>query len=203
MKGSEADAARTARPGGRGWRRAVTGPAVVILLAGPGAGTPEVAAQETGVIPPPTVAVVGGWFNRDQFHGEGPSTVGGLRMRLPLGRYVLLEPGVSYTSFRPDTVGLPGASSADLQLLFLDFQIQLQIPVSRFRPYVGVGGGGAVDFRDERGSDPFLLSSISGSLGLAVDLGSRFEALGEARIRTLDDFDRTALVGVVGIGWRP
>jgi hypothetical protein len=175
----------------------------VILLAGLGAGAPGVAAQEAEVIPPPTVTVVGGWFDRDQFHGEGPSSVGGLRVRFPLGRYVLLEPGVSYTSFRPDTLGVPGASSADLQLLFLDFQIQLQLPVSRLRPYVGIGAGGAIDFRDERGSDPFLISSISASLGLALELGSRFDVLGEGRIRTLDDFDRTALVGVVGIGWRP
>lgn len=163
-------------------------------------------AQEASLLPAPRVGVTAGAFLRDGFHGEGSSTLFGLRVRLPLSSLVVVEPGASFTSFTPDTAGVPDASPDDVQLLLLDFQLQFQLSVDAFgpdrlRPWVGAGLGAAADFRDDRGTTDFLMGTLSGSLGASFDLGERLSLLAEVRIRAMDELDRRATDAVLGLAW--
>jgi hypothetical protein len=149
---------------------------------------------------------VGGLFHRTDFHGEGSSSLVGLRVRLPLSRYIVLEPGAQLTRFDRDP-GDEEEGDLEVPLLALDFQLQAQLPLDlggpdRVRPWIGVGAGGAVDFRDERGAGDFVTSTFTASLGVALDVGSHLTLLGEGRYRTLDELERRVIQASFGLGWR-
>jgi hypothetical protein len=151
--------------------------------------------------------VVGGVFQRLDFQGEGGSGLYGLRARLPLGRFLVVEPGARYTSFEREPFDDEVDADLDLQLLVVDFQIQVQVPVrvgdSRWlRPWVGVGAGGAVDFRGERGPDDFLVSTFSAAAGVSLDLRGPLTLNVESRFRTLDELEHTAVGWTAGLGLR-
>ncbi|HZD05422.1 MAG TPA: hypothetical protein VE173_10900, partial [Longimicrobiales bacterium] len=112
------------------------------------------------VLPPPDIALLGGisFYDLD-VQGSGTTPFGGLRFRLPMSRHVLVEPGVTFARPTADSVD-PGADRV-LRLLILEFQAQVQLPLGRFHPYGGVGAGGVLDFRGDRGSDDFLATTYS------------------------------------------
>lgn len=186
----------------------VAGALVVFALAPAGPGASALEAQESAILPPPQLVAVGGVFQRDQFHGDGASTLLGFRARLPLSGWLVVEPGMLYTSFTPDTTGLPDASGENVELMLVDFQFQIQHPVDvlgpdRLRPWLGLGIGGGADFRDDRGTSDFLVGTLSASAGASFDVGARISVLAEARLRLLDEADRRNVDLVLGIGWSP
>lgn len=148
------------------------------------------AAQD---FPAPDIGLVGGSFSYDLgVRGDATSAFGGLRVRMPLSRWILLEPGATFTRLTADSVA--EGADRDITFLLVEFQAQAQLPlVDRLRPYVGVGAGGVLDLRDKRGPDAFLTSTYSAALGLAVDLGSRWSLRSEVRGRALDDGKDSAL----------
>lgn len=155
-------------------------------------------AQE---IPAPTLAVFAGALDRD-FRGEGGASLVGFRARLPLGVHVLVEPALTLSRFEDREIMEGERADTDLTLAMLDFQVQLQLPRGRVRPWVGLGAGAAADFRGERGLDEFVVSTFSASGGVAVELGERIVGLGELRGRSLNDFDSSAVQVGLGLGWR-
>ena len=193
------------------WPAAGTRWILALATAAAVSGAGDATAQETprpGVLPPPTVAVVGGWFNRTDFHGEGPSSLFGLRFRLPLTAHLVVEPGVHYTSFPPDATSVDEGEEdpqelldEDVKMVLLDFQLQLRFRYDRLQPYVGLGAGGAVDFRDDRAGSEFLVSTFTGAAGATFDVGGGFFLMAEARYRTLDELATDGLVdAVLGVG---
>ena len=154
------------------------------------------------VIPPPAFVLTAGVFDRD-YQGSGTERAFGARVRFPLGTYLLVEPGLVVSSFEDGELQPELDVDPDITLYVFDFQIQAQYPLGRFRPFLGIGAGGAFDPRENRGTDEFVVSTYSLAAGAAADLGRRFEALLEVRHRTLDDFDASGLHLFVGLGWHP
>lgn len=181
---------------GRAWLR--SGGAAVLLgtLAAP------VAAQSDagGRIDPPTVTVTAGAFVRTDFRAEGSAPAWGVRFRFPLGRWLAIEPAIHATSFEVDDP--PEDVDDEGRLAMVDFQLQLQWPRGMLRPYLGVGAGGAADFRDRRGTDDFVMSTFTGSVGVHVALTGRLHLLAEARARSLDEFSGGGVGLHAGVGWR-
>lgn len=174
----------------RGRVRHRTGPATaglvgLALAAVPGA----LVGQE---LPAPDIGLVGGSFSYDLgVRGDDTSPFVGLRVRLPLSRWILVEPALAFTRLTADSVD--AGADPDLSLLVMEFQAQAQVAVDRLRPYLGVGAGGVLDLRDRRGPDDFLMSTYSGSLGVAVDLGASWAVRSEVRYRAMDDRRHSAL----------
>jgi hypothetical protein len=152
----------------------------------------------------PDIGLVAGIMSYDTGSlGEGTTGFGGLRVRFPLSRFILVEPGITYTKIQADTLGRAG--DVDTPLVTAEFQFQVQLPRGRYRPYVGIGAGGIVDFRDDRGhateealAAEFLVSTYSGALGVALDAG-RWSFRTEVRRRWIDDFEDEALEVALGI----
>lgn len=175
----------------RGGARRRAGPGVFLALVGLGSALAPgtLPAQE---LPPPGLGLVGGSFSYDLgVQGDATSLFGGVRVRFPLSRWILVEPALTFTRLTADSVDT--GADRDIPLLLMEFQAQGQVPLERLRPYLGVGAGGVVDLRGERGGDDFLVSTYSVSLGLAVDLGSRWAVGGEVRGRAIDDVEHSAL----------
>lgn len=160
----------------------------------------EGAEGPTDVIAAPSVFLLGGAFVRTDFQGEGTSLVVDARVRFPLTSRLRFEPGIGYVGFEADEV--PEGVGPDARLVLLDFQLQYEVLDGPVRPYVGVGAGGAVDFRDERGTEDFALSTFSASAGVSFDVVSALLAATEFRYRTLDEFDDKVFVVALGVGWR-
>ncbi|HSR41509.1 MAG TPA: outer membrane beta-barrel protein [Longimicrobiales bacterium] len=140
-------------------------------------------AQE---LPPPEIGLVGGTFSYDLgVRGDATSPFGGLRVRFPLSRHLLVEPGLALTRLTADSVS--EGADRDITFLLMEFQAQVQLPVDRLRPYLGVGAGGMLDLRGARGIDEFMVSTYSVAAGLAVDLGSSWAIRTEVRGRAIDD----------------
>lgn len=151
------------------------------------------------------VALVGGHMSYDvDTLGDGAVGFGGIRIRLSLGGFLLVEPGVTYALIQADTVGRGG--DVDTPTIISEFQFQFQYPVGRFQPYAGVGAGGMLDLRDDRGGAregegpaDFLVSTYSTALGVATDRsGWTFRV--EVRQRWIDDFDDSAVELTAAIG---
>jgi hypothetical protein len=181
--------------------RRASGLAVVGLLAGllVGAST-SLAAQEVGPDPswesaPPDLGVVGGVMSYDLGEqGSDATGFGGIRVHFPLSSWILLEPAVALARYEADEV--EEDVDAEVTLLTTEFQLQLQLPLSAVRPYLGVGAGGMLDLRGERGDDEFLLSTFSLAGGVAVPLGDRWIVRGEVRGRTIDQTHSAVEVGL-------
>ena len=151
---------------------------------------------------PPTVAVMGGAFSYDiDGHGDGVVGFGALRFRLPLSRYVILEPSVGWTSYTAELDSLRMEAGADegVGLLLVDFQVQLQLPSGRLRPYMGLGAGGVLDLRSARSPDDYAVSTFTLAGGLALDLGAGFGLRAEARGRFLDETRSSAMEYALGL----
>jgi len=157
------------------------------------------AAQE--VIPAPRLGVVGGAFVYD-LQGEGTAGILGLRLSLPVHRYAAVEAGLHFARYRAEIVREDESlHTPDVPLLLVDFQIQGRYPLGRLAPYVGVGAGGALDFRDEREGEKFVDLTYTASAGVHADLPGPFEALGEVRLRGVGriEHDVTELVAGVAL----
>lgn len=201
MRGREGGTGRgpsAGRASARWTRSILVGTAVGVLGALPGPVLGQSAPEER--IDAPTVTLTGGAFVRTDFRSEGTAPVWGVRFRFPLGRWVAIEPALHLTSFTVDDP--PEGVDREGRLTTVDFQLQLQLPTGRIRPYVGVGAGGGADFREERGADDFIVSTFTGAVGVRVGMTEQLHLVGEARLRSLDEFAESGVGLHAGVGWR-
>lgn len=181
------------------WARTLLiGAATVMLGALPGSALGQTRTPER--IDPPTLTVTAGAFVRSDFRSDGTAPVWGARIRFPLSRWVAIEPAFYLTSFTVDDP--PEDVDREGHLTMVDFQLQLQLPTGRVRPYLGVGAGGAADFRDQRGADDFVMSTFTGAAGVHVGVTERIRLVGEVRLRSLDDFAGRGVGLHAGVAWR-
>jgi hypothetical protein len=134
-----------------------------------------------------------GFFNFD-LSGTGTATTFVPRAEIPLTRNLLLEG--SFGVARPE-------QSFDRTLMLMpEAQLQYQWRLGRFAPYIGGGGGAAVDLREKAfgGTDADLMLSASGGLRIAItdQLGTR----ADFRLRGLKpEFSGSVAELTFGLSW--
>ena len=106
---------------------------------------------------------------------------------------------MAYASYTADPDAVSEGAGLEVRLVLVEFQIQGQFPAGRLRPYAGVGIGGAADFRDDRLIEDLLVSTVSASGGVAVDLGRGFSLRAEVRGRGLDELEHSAVEYGLGL----
>jgi hypothetical protein len=152
---------------------------IVLVAVGVTANAPPALAQ--GEAPFARLALLGG-----QLRYRLPETRNGalLALRLaaslaPLGtRHWLLEPSVSYGSFR----ATPGQRR---HVVVSEVELQAQSGTALFEPYVGIGGGLGLTRVD---STTLVRLTLSASAGVRWDVLESMGVLGEVRLRRLGLF---------------
>ncbi len=135
--------------------------------------------------------------------GTGDATVAIVRVDRNLSRVFLGEIGLGYTFTRQQF-------EQNIPYIFPELQIQAQLPLGRWRPYLGAGGALFIDARSDR-SSPYITwpngqpgrgeiaYSLSG--GLRAFLTKRLGARLELRVRGIGRGGTgTDVAG--GFGWR-
>lgn len=155
---------------------------------------PALAAAQA-VLPRPAISVSAGASQFD-LSGTGVAPIIAVRADMPLGRIVLVEGGVGFT--RPDQ-----QFGSRTTLVVPEVQLQAQLPLGSFMPYLGVGGGIAMDFRpdDVGGTRSDVTASASG--GVRWWITPRIGARGELRVRGIGEgFSGSAAEWTGGLAWR-
>ncbi len=149
------------------------------------------AAQEEP--PPRNVTAAIGLYQFD-IVGNGLAPMVALRGGVPISSVLFLEGNL--TAARPDQTF--GTST----ILIPELQVQLHIPFGNLMPYLGLGAGGAFDFRPgdvENAAD----LTISGSLGARWWLNQRFGLTFEFRARGMGtDFAASSADYTIGASFR-
>lgn len=154
------------------------------------------------VLPAPSLVVFGGALRRTDLMGAGTAPLMGAGVRLPLSGVIRLEPSLRYTSFTAEPDLLDPDAAPEVSFLLLDFQLQVQLPLDRVRPWVGVGAGGAMDLRgSDRGDSELVMSTLTASAGVSLAVLDRLDVLAEGRLRTLDGFGDRAIDLGLGLAW--
>ena len=117
---------------------------------------------------------------------------GAVRLEIPLARYVLLEPGVTFGRYDPQFGSM-------VSLFFPEVQIQLGGTGGPVNPYLGVGAGPAFAFSNGASATELGLSA---AVGIRVRLTSMWGARGELRVRAIDPFVGTTAEWGIGISRR-
>jgi hypothetical protein len=127
--------------------------------------------------------------------GTGDSFTMGARADVALNRIVLFEGGFSW--FAADQ------QFGDTTTVFLpEVQGQVEYP-ARLAPYVGLGVGLAVDFRDELDGGTQTDPTFVGALGVRFDVNDALGLRAELRVRGHEpDFAGTTADWVGGVSWR-
>jgi hypothetical protein len=125
-----------------------------------------------------SVAYLAGPANYD-LSGTGWSWSAAARLDLPLGRLLVLEPGLGFFTYSSQFFGTRSS------FLLPEVSLQLQYPGRRVRPYLGVGGGGALLVQGIGATEP----SVHGTVGLRVGMTPAWGVRGEARVRNLSVFE--------------
>ena len=137
------------------------------------------------------LAVVGGAWEYD-LSGTGTSGFGGLRLELPVHRFLVVEPGLTYAHYSTQF-------DAGVNYLIPELQAQIQVPGRWVRPFLGAGVGFAYAWA---GGATATDLSLSGSAGLRVRLAELWSARTELRARSIDPFHGTIAEWTVGIARR-
>lgn len=138
-----------------------------------------------------TVAVVAGPFQYD-LSGTGTSVFGAARVEIPLARYVLLEPGLTFARY-------DAQFGSAVSLFFPEVQIQLGGTGGQLNPYLGAGVGPAFAFSNGASDTELALSAAA---GIRVRVTSTWGARGELRVRAIDPFVGTTAEWGIGISRR-
>jgi len=129
------------------------------------------------------------WYDLD---ARGSGTKVAIRFDLPITPGLRVEPGLGYLGYRE-------GSGERVHQLLPEFQLQLQLPGERFRPYLGGGLGASW----ERGPEGDLTElAVSGGAGLRVLLTPDWRMSGEARLRGVGPWGGSMTDVVIGIGRR-
>ena len=119
-----------------------------------------------------------------------------IRADLPLGRLVLVEAGLGVA--RPEQ-----QFGARTTLVIPEAQLQFQLPIGPVLPYVGVGGGLAMDFRPDDAGGTQTEVTASGAGGVRWWITQRAGARAELRVRGVgDNFAGAAAEWTAGLMWR-
>lgn len=137
------------------------------------------------------LALVGGAWEYD-LSGTGTSGFGGLRLELPMDRFLVIEPGLTYARYSTQF-------ALAVNYLLPEIQVQLQIPGRRVRPFLG--GGLGLAYAWAAGANATDLS-LSGSAGARVRLTGLWSARAELRVRSIDPFHGTVAERTLGIARR-
>ena len=128
--------------------------------------------------------------------GTGTAPMASARGEIPISRIMLLEGSLSYA--RPEQ-----QFGGHTSFLIPEVQAHLQWPLGRVAPYLGAGGGLAMDFRGEDVGGLETDVTLSGAGGLRVRLSERLSARAELRVRGIGtDFSGSAVEWIVGASWR-
>lgn len=172
---------------------------LLLLPAVPGAPGATAALHAQERVPAPSVGLVAGAFSYE-LDGEGTVPLVGLRLDLPLARYVAVEARFQFAEYQaviPQDDG--SVEKPHVPLLMGDFQFQGRYPVWRVTPYLGAGAGGVVDFRDDRQDRKFVDLTFTASGGFLVPITERLEAMGELRLRGIGDVRVDVIEAVAGV----
>jgi hypothetical protein len=167
--------------------------ALVAVPAVLAAAVPALArAQRADVVGRPAVSVGGGVFQYD-LSGTGTVPMLAARVELPLARYALVEGGV--VAARPER-----QSAGRETFVAPEAQLQLQLPLGRFAPYLGAGAGAALRSGGGR-TDSDL--TVSGAGGVRAWLTDRTGLRGELRVRGIGTrFTGSAAEWTLGVSRR-
>lgn len=128
------------------------------------------------------------------FSGTGTVRHGALRVTKPLASILLFEVGAGLMRYKTQ-----GGDRATM--IFPEAQLQLQAPLGRVAPYLGVGGGIVAGFISDA-SD--VDATISGAGGVRVGLTPALALAAELRVRgTGAEFTGSTAEWTLGAAWRP
>ena len=118
-----------------------------------------------------------------------------VRVALPFAHVFIAEGGAALA--RPDQ-----QFGATTTLVIPEVGLQLQMP-RRIAPYLGVGIGEVLDFRDKQYGGTLHNLTASGALGVRAGLTARAGAIAELRVRGIgSEFNGSAAEWTVGGLWR-
>jgi hypothetical protein len=141
------------------------------VLATLGAGT--LAAQS---LQHPRVSLMGGRASYD-LSGTGTETVIGGRVDVPLNRYLLVEPAITWFRYQPQFGG-------PITYLFPEVGLQVQLPIDNVAPYIG-GGAGRAFAPSHRWQSEWTLHAVG---GMRVHARAGWGLRGELRLRGIGPF---------------
>lgn len=111
--------------------------------------------------------------------GTGTAPAVAVGLGLPVAGLLLVEPGVTWFRYGPDT-------GPDVTWLFSELSIQVPVLRGRVAPYLGVGGGRAFQVG---GPSPLQNAwTLHGVGGMRLTLSGTWGIRGELRIRAVDPF---------------
>lgn len=143
--------------------------AAAVALFYPGA---TALAQESA--PPAHVLIQTGLFDFE-LDGDGYAPMLAARAVVPVATVLMLEGSV--------LAARPGQDFATTTLLIPEAQVQLVLPFVRLVPYIGLGAGAAIDFRDSDAGGRRSFATFSGAVGAKYWLRETFGAQLEYRAR--------------------
>ncbi|MBW3533929.1 MAG: outer membrane beta-barrel protein [Gemmatimonadetes bacterium] len=149
----------------------------------------EVAAQDEMAA---SVTLVAGVFQYD-LEGTGAVPFGGVRLPLPMHRWIVLEPAITYAAYESQ-------GGDNIPLLTPEVQVQGRLDLGRVDPFLGLGIGGTFDLRENRGGEELVVSTYSVGAGARGWLGRGWSLRGELRVRGIDGFTGSAAEWTVGVG---
>jgi hypothetical protein len=132
--------------------------------------------------------------------GTGTAPLAAIRAAAPLvGNWMLGDISLSYASLDEQF------STINTRVGVAEGQLQAQLPATRVRPYVGLGGGWLHYFNNSGGL-PATNPTVSGSVGLRVPVSSALLLRGELRLRswktgTSSGFHNNAAEWTAGMGY--
>lgn len=159
-----------------------------LLAAAPapiGAQDPVSALTE----PVPALTLLGGVSQYD-LSGTGTTPFFAARVDVPLGRVVVLEPGITYLPYEEQF-------GVRTHHLLPEVQLQVQRPGDRFRPYLGVGVGFSRALRPGLDESELTASVAAGTRVLTL---SGWLVRGELRVRAIDPWTGTTADWSLGVG---
>ena len=125
-------------------------------------------------------------------NGTGTGFAAALRVDVPVGRVLIVEPGIGFFRYRP------GTSSGSISYLLPEVSLQLQAPSKGLRPYIG-GGAGFSEFLSGRGS---TFATLHATAGLRLDVGPDWGGRAEVRLRSIDPFVGSTTDLLIGLSRR-
>jgi hypothetical protein len=132
--------------------------------------------------------------------GTGTGPVAAIRLGAPLvGNWMLGDVSLSYASLDEQF------SPSNTRVGVGEAQLQAQVPTTRVRPYVGLGGGWLHYFNNAAGRSA-TTPTISGSAGVRLPVSSALLVRGEFRLRswksgTNSGFHNNAAEFTAGMGY--